>query len=578
MADELLFKIAETDDVEEKPFLDKKLVFIIDQTPTSYSTNEVVFETGTLSSNGKYNNYRDAFISIPLVITASGLDFTAASNKDTDFLLALKNAHLNLIQSLSIDVNNTNAIQNCAYVNMLLNYKLHSEMSNDDVDLNGPTIGYAKDGNSWRYESAASGSGRGLCNNLKNPVMKQMPSGQQYGDLCNTGMYQRQQNFMRVTPTQDNGRSLVLSSNTVIKNQGMNYVTEGVYSGTNYKVWFIDAIIPLKHLLFFNKMPALSKGTFIRIRMNINQCSFQVSKSAGGMLDYVANSMSIGPNGINPLMYAASNVPYQSNFGASAATDTTSQANFIEGGSSCVPVSTTLTCAVNICRNTTLNLLHSKQTCRLYIPTYILHPSYEASYIEKPIRRFKYTDVTQFTVSNCTSGSAFNAQITQGLKHIQRLIICPIMNAAVHGSETTAFSALYSPFNTDGCGTYSPYVLSNFQCQVAGNNIFQNPINCNYELYLSELQNYGVNSNLTTGMTSGRISMHDWNNNFGYIVIDLSRRYNVDDNASLSVQISGTFTSLKAIDLYCFLEYQKECELDISSGSWQLVGSNAGVN
>lgn len=577
MSDELLYKLAETDDIEEKPFLEKSLVFIMDQNPTSYSTNEIIFETGTLSSNGRYNDYRDAFISIPLVITASGIDFTAASNKDTDFLLALKNAHLNLIQSLTIDVNNTNAIQNCSYVNMLLNYKLHSEMSNDDVDLNGPTIGYGKDGNGWRYESAASASGRGLCNNLNNNVMKQMPSGQQYGDLCNEGMWKRQQNFMRVTPTADNGRSLVLSSNTVLKNQGINYVDAGAYSGTNYKVWYIDAIIRLKDLLFFNKMPALTKGAFIRIKMTVNQCSFQVSKSAGGMLDYVANSMSIGPNGINPLMFAASNVPYQSNFGVASATDTTSNASFIEGGSSCIPVSTTISCAVNVCRNSTLNLLHPKQTCRLYIPAYVLHPSYEASYIEKPIRRFKYTDVTQFTVSNCTSGSAFNAQITQGLKHIQRLIICPIMNASAHGSETTAFSALYSPFNTDGCGTCSPYVLSNFQVQIGGKNVFNNPINYNYELYLSELQNYGVNSNLTTGMTSGRISLHDWNNNYGFIVVDLSRRYNVDDDASLSVQISGTFTSLKAMDLYCFLEYQKEGQIDVTNGQFQIVGPNSGV-
>lgn len=572
MADEMLFKIAESDDVEEKP-----LVFILDQNPTSYSTNEIIFETGTLSSNGCYNDYRDAFISIPLVITASGLDFTAASNKDTDFLLALKNAHLNLIQSLTIDVNNTNAIQNCSYVNMLLNYKLHSEMSNDDVDLNGPTIGYAKDGNGWRYESTASGCGRGLCNNLNNNVMKQMPSGQQYGELCNEGMWKRQQNFMRVTPTADNGRSLILSSNTVLKNQGINYVDAGASGGVNYKVWYIDAIIRLKDLLFFNKMPALTKGAFIRIKMTVNQCSFQVSKSAGGLLDYVANSMSIGPNGINPLMYSASNVAYQSNFGVAAATDTTSNASFVDGGSSCVPISTTLSCAVNVCRNTTLNLLHPKQTCRLYIPAYVLHPSYEASYIEKPIRRFKYTDVTQFTVSNCTSGSAFNAQITQGLKHVQRLIICPIMNASVHGSEGTAFSPLYSPFNTDGCGTCSPYVLSNFQVQIGGKNVFNNPINYNYELYLSELQNYGVNSNLTTGMTSGRISIHDWNNNFGFIVVDLSRRYNVDDDASLSVQISGTFTSLKAMDLYCFLEYQKEGQLDVTNGQFQIVGPNSGV-
>lgn len=60
---------------------------------------------------------------------------------------------------------------------MLLTYKLHSEMSTDDEDINGPTIGYAKDGTAWA-------TGRGLCNNINNITAKQSPSSGQYGYCC----------------------------------------------------------------------------------------------------------------------------------------------------------------------------------------------------------------------------------------------------------------------------------------------------------------------------------------------------------------------------------------------------------
>jgi hypothetical protein len=46
--------------------------------------------------------------------------------------------------------------------------------------------------------------------------------------------------------------------------------------------------------------------------MTINQCSFSVTKSQGGYLDFAPASMSIGPNATNPLMVAASNILYRS--------------------------------------------------------------------------------------------------------------------------------------------------------------------------------------------------------------------------------------------------------------------------
>lgn len=588
MADELLFKMACEDEHPEKPFLRKELAYIQDINSANYASNEVLFETGQLASNGMYNDFSDAYIVIPLVITCTGgtgpgagtvMDWNNALYNASDFLIALKNAHLSIINTFSIDVANVPAIQSSAYINMLLTYRLHSEMSTDDVDLNGPTIGYAKDGTGWRYANAASSTGRGLCNNVNNPNFKQSPASVQYGEVSNAGMYQRQQNFINPVGANANGRNLVYGTTAPLKNCGVNVVE----NAATYKVWYVDAVLRLKDLLFFNKMPKLSKGTNIRIRMNVNQCSFQVTKAFAGTMDFVTTSMQIPPAGINPLMVAASMAITTCGVVPAAQVNSilVDTALSVEGGAKAIPlganggVATTLTCSLNICRNSSLGLSHQLQACRLYVYSYQLHPSYEATYIERPIRKFKFLDVQQFTITNTQPNSNFSQLITQGTKHLQRLVIVPIMNASAHANEGTAFSPLYSPFTTDGCGTCSPYILTNFQVMLGGKQCFASPVNYSYELYLSELQNSGLNANLTTGLVSGRISLYEWLNNYGYIVVDLSRRYNQDEDAALAVMVSGTLTSAKAMDFFCFLEYYKDGELDVTNGAYRNVGASA---
>jgi hypothetical protein len=102
-----------------------------------------------------------------------------------------------------------------------------------------------------------------------------------------------------------------------------------------------------------------------------------------------------------------------------------------------------------------------------------------------------------------------------------------------------------------------------------------NPMTFTYEQFLSETLNYGLNSGKTTGLCSSRISHQDYIQNHGYIVVDLSRRYNQDLESSLSVQISGTLNGLKNYDLYCYMEYAKSASLDIMNGKFAILGANA---
>lgn len=601
--DEMIFKQALNDDVADKPFLEKSLVYIQDINPTSYSNNEIIFETNSLASNGRYNDFRNGYIQIPLVIAVTGksgatasttVDWTNANISKSDFMVALKGAYVNLIQSMSIDVGNVNAVQNTAYINSLLSFKLMSEMSLQDEKLHGPIIGFGKDGNGWRYASGPTATGRGLCNNVNTSRPINSGAGTAYCDFVNEGMYNRQQNFLNMDPDYDANQSRsvifgadVSTANSYLKSSAINFVE----NKSTYKAWYLMATLRLKDLLFFQEMPALTKGVFVRIRLTVNQCSFNVTKTSAGFLDFRQSTMSIGPNGINPLMVGASVTEVLTHNVPTAHTDVTPDSVFVSGGSGCLPVGGAVdydavySIALNVVRNTSLSLNHTINTCRLYCHSYLLNPAYEASYIEKPLRKFDYNDVVQYTASNIAPGSSFNVQITQGLRRIQQLVIIPIMNASSHASESyqyqngtsasSPFSPLMSPFTGDGANCVSPYIMQNFQVQLGGRNIFLNPMTYTYEMFLSETMNTGLNSGLTTGLCSSRISHQDYVNNYGYIVVDMSRRYNQDLNASLSVQISGVLQGTKNYDLLCFLLFQKSCSLDITNGQFAILGENA---
>jgi hypothetical protein len=50
------------------------------------------------------------------------------------------------------------------------------------------------------------------------------------------------------------------------------------------------------------------------------------------------------------------------------------------------------------------------------------------------------------------------------------------------------------------------------------------------------------------------------------MVVDLSRRLSYDDQTPLSVQIQGVIASAKAMDLLCFISYNKTMSVDLNTG------------
>ena len=77
----------------------------------------------------------------------------------------------------------------------------------------------------------------------------------------------------------------------------------------------------------------------------------------------------------------------------------------------------------------------------------------------------------------------------------------------------------------------------------------------------------GVEGGLQTGFSSGQINLKDYNKNYGYIVVDLSRKGISDVDKLFQISITGKIESPKSLDLLCYLVVQKQVIIDISTGT-----------
>ena len=133
--DNLVYSQAtQPENIAEKPFVSKEWTNPIFDTNTSasYNSNQIIFDSTTLANSGQFPNYSEGMIILPMVIRVSASannDWTAAGRAGTDFILALKNSHVQLVHSIGINMNNMDIIQPVPLSNAYLTFIQHSELS-----------------------------------------------------------------------------------------------------------------------------------------------------------------------------------------------------------------------------------------------------------------------------------------------------------------------------------------------------------------------------------------------------------------------------------------------------------------
>ena len=558
-ADHLVFEESLTPDPTGTPFSDKDFVYALDQNQGSYS-GQILLDTTTLSNSDRFANYREAYIEIPVVLSLSNSTTTAGNaatansfnGQSCPFGMALKNGFYQLVHSISVDINGKTLVSQQPYVNMYTQFKLMSTFSQEDLAKFGASIGFAPDtSTSYQYSAAASADGINTCNNRNNPSWQSTAGGASTGTTASTGqafnggLLARQQNLAMDLSADTLWRTYMTSANAA--SVGKAYYAN--MSAAAYKVWFLVAKVRLKDVCpLFNSMP-LVKGAAIKVTLYTNTGSATVTNVAAGptMTTTAANVSILG--GTLPFMVASSTA----NNGLNGLVTQAGNGNVIANVSIARVTNSSLA---------SYNAAHPTLTaCRLYVPLYQFTPEMAGQYLSLgTTKKVKYTDIQSFQVLNTAAGGTFNALISNGIPNPQRVILIPFH------SYSAVLSPLLSPFDS-APGTSTPLIsLTQLNVQVGGQNTWTMNELYDYEQFLHELVQTGVNGGQTTGLASGLISQLDFEHSYRYYVCNVGRRLPAQDGVPQSIQIQGTNNSALAIDLYVFVEYERSFTLDVASG------------
>lgn len=356
----------------------------------------------------------------------------------------------------------------------------------------------------------------------------------------------------------------------------------------------VMATIYLKHVASFFNMCPLLKGAFMKITMNLNNASTSVTvapfvvgnagAATAALLSSITNYTSNVPvGGVNPLLIPSFRTGSAQIKGMIAGPTNLVYPAFYESiptvsgvyyynlsvGSIVLgnPTSTNYTAS-----NIKLSTGQLSKSIYLYVPAYTFNPVFEQAYLSNPIKQIKYTDVYQYQVLRISPSLQFNNLITNGIANIKSITIIPFYSQVnvYNGVQLDSGGPEYqSPFDTAGCGTTAPMVtLGNFNVQISGQNAIYNTQRYTFEEFNNQL--YGqnaVNGGLTDGLTSGLIGYQDFLQSYCYYYVNVERMLPVEQSVPKSVQIIGTNQSTQYLDLWVFVEYGVEINIDLQTGA-----------
>jgi hypothetical protein len=379
----------------------------------------------------------------------------------------------------------------------------------------------------------------------------------------------------------------------------------------------LTGIIYLKHIhSFFNMVPLL-KGVFMKMTLNLNNATTGFTtvtqygviaagaSGAPGSQFLVATSVSVPIGGVNPLMITSTINNGTTNVTANGGFCLTPGILTNTGGAGTTNGQTYVNnyrCNVAVgsrCLDSTLQSLTGiidgplSKSVYLYIPAYDFNPVFESAYLSSPVKTIRYTDIYQYQVLRVEAEAQFNNLLSNGIRNIKSILILPFYStsastnapiAVTYGpaalgsapvtiNPNTGFISgipvFQSPFDTAGTGTSSPMTwITNFNVQVSGQNAIYNTQKYNFEQFNNQL--YGqnsVNGGLTDGLTSGLVDRAAFDLTYCYYYVNIERMRPVEMSVPKSIQIIGQNQSVHALDLYCFIEYGNQIDIDVITGA-----------
>ena len=261
MADE--FSFASSIAPQETPFefSSRQFVYIPDNNNSSYPSGQIIFDLAGLSNSGKFVDFKQSFLTIPVVLNVNcSAGAFATANVENAFAMSLKNHVFQLINSMSLEITNNSVVNLTNFSNLDINYKILNSISSEELQNLAPSILFGKDtAESITYTSAASLQGLGECNNtIKQTAFS--PTGG-WGTTSYTQNQGRASRMLYTSFDPASANAANFTSAGLMGSAGKNYTA---YTTTNITT-YVMATLPLRFLHdIFDKLP-LAKGIYARL-------------------------------------------------------------------------------------------------------------------------------------------------------------------------------------------------------------------------------------------------------------------------------------------------------------------------
>lgn len=553
--------------VEEKSsesvFLNQSWLQVLDSNNGSYSSGQSTLETTSLSSSDRFMDYREAYLSIPLLLTLGNATKAntagLADATDSSKIMGLKNSYTSLIHSMSVDLNGTNIIQSTPFSELYNAFKLMTSLSWADVATQGPTIGFYPDDVMAATSFIADnvGGAAGMVVNNQDVLTPTLTSAA-VGKVGNKGFAERLRYINFDADAKVGGNALEVSqsvfltksaadqlykSQVITKHDGD--VTESPVVQTQ-----VMAIVRLKHLhSYFQNVP-MSKGCQYRFIFNLNQSTSTLTTAAGKVTN--ESLVKSAYSGVNPLMLASC---AGSGAGIKAA-----------AGSVRVDLSVGNTCLDNtLAGYTGASTSNLGRSIELHVPSYVMNPALEAAYISAGSnRKVVYDDVYSFTIRGVDSNQNVNQLVTSGIRGIKSVLMIPMHSASENGG-ILEFQSVQSSAGGGDCAMLS--AVTNFNIQVGGVSQLSQNARYGYELFNEHIAGVNaVNAGMTDGLTSGLINERSWSQKHGYVYLDVNRGTELEKSNPKSVQLQFQNIGAKKMDYYIYITYETSINLDVGLG------------
>lgn len=523
-------------------FKSKKWNYIVDATSNAGAfTNQMQFQLQNLGSQGQWVDLSQAYIQFPVRtrIYNSGVGSQTPASAGV-YSTVLKNGFHHMIDSIQVVLDNSNIMMNQNFENINATFKIITEWDYNQLNKLGSTLGISQL-DDYTMTTTTNGFNNGdislICPNAR---------GIDLSFSSNTAIPLRQyeQNISTASATTILN-SIVGATNAI--NNGKSSVqavgSSAVAANADAYVQFVLATVRLADLSdsIKNLPPIKNLKGMIYVNYNAAQVSFTTSStstiSTWSYTTLQGRSMpamiqNIATSGFQP---------------ASGASNTWTLECTVSGQKS-----STLTSAAPV-----INY------ARLVSPFYEANPEIDSTLSQTKKVHYLERFINNFTVN---AGSSFSGTISSGIVNPKRLLLVPFFNGTTSlNSVNVNYNPWQSPFETAPATTSVYPVLKNLQVTVGNQNMFMQPINMEYEAFLNEVSQMGIDGGQNNMLASGLLDQRKWSQLYRFYTVDISRRLISEDGSSKGIQISFDNATTQNLQVYAFVLYDKQFTIETAS-------------